>query len=265
MTYCVAGRSDIAFEHAENMDVELDYTLFYDEHNSGQKLSRNMNLERYVIQYGSLTRKSLRIRFPVVGIYKIKITSITDRTNVICSFRLECYEALTEVQPYPVKPKIGFGFGKAAANVGLTQPSRVNGIISVRQGEKITLQFRCQRKVEVQSVLVHAVISSAQLASHVMHEQSGGDLRVTVHVPWSKAYLEYALLVNVRPEGSEGAFENAVNYLLTEEDECEDSLYCPREDDIKIDVIKSTPSLKQKSKVGIFLKITVYVTFVSMF
>ena len=209
------GKCDITFQHSETVDAELDYALLFDEEKSKGKIPQSLQLEKYVIQHGNQKEKSLRIRFPVCGIYKVKVTGSGRHRSLLASFRLECDDVMKDVQPYPVNPKIGFGYNKLAEDVGLTKPSQVKGIMVVRQGKIIKFQFHCKTKLELQTLLVHKDKGAVELASYVTQDRSADDVTVTVTVPEHAQNPEFALQVNARQEGSGGNYDNVLNYLLT--------------------------------------------------
>lgn len=206
---------DVNFVHSETVKAELDYELFFDEHKSKDALPKNLQLERYVVEVVDQKHKGLHIRFPNRGIYKLKVTGVTKFKALIASFRLDCDSVAESAQPYPANPPIGFGYGQKADEFGLSKPSQVKGIIVVRQGEKIKFQFTCKKKLNIQSLLVHNSQSASELAHHVTQDQSGDEVTITVTVPEHAQNPEYALQINVRPQGTYGGFENVVNYLLT--------------------------------------------------
>ncbi|KAK7496944.1 hypothetical protein BaRGS_00011924 [Batillaria attramentaria] len=206
---------DVNFEHSESLKADLDYALFYDEQNSKDSLSKDLQLERFVVEVVDQKHKGLHVRFPARGIYKLKVTGVTHFKALIASFRLESDSVMENAQPYPINPPIGFGFGQKAEEMGLSKPSQVKGIMVVRQGERIKFHFQCKQKLDIQSMLVHKDQSASELDQYVTRDQSGDEVTITVNVPEHAQNPEYALQVNVRPEGSKGGFENVVNYLLT--------------------------------------------------
>ena len=216
------GKCDITFQHSETVDAELDYTLLFDEENSKEKIPQSLQLEKYVIQHGNQKEKTLRVRFPVCGVYKVKVIGSGHFRSLLASFRLECDKVMKDVQPYPINPKIGFGYNKLAQDVGLTKPSQVKGIIVVRQGEIVKFHFHCKAKLELQTLLVHKDKGAEELASYVTQDRSGDDVTITVTVPEHAQNPEYALQVNARQAGSSGGYDNVINYLLTHrmEEEC---------------------------------------------
>ena len=87
------------------VDAELDYTLLFDEENSKEKIPQSLQLEKYVIQYGNQKEKNLRVRFPVCGVYKVKVTGSGHFRSLLASFRLVCDKVMKDVQPYPHQPQ----------------------------------------------------------------------------------------------------------------------------------------------------------------
>ena len=67
------GKCSIAFKHSTTIDAALDYTLMFDEDSSEDRLSSSLQLDRYVIMLSNSSEKSLQIRFPVRGIYKVNM------------------------------------------------------------------------------------------------------------------------------------------------------------------------------------------------
>lgn len=209
------GKSDITFQHSETIDADLDYTLLFDEANSKESIPSSLQLDRFVIQHGDQKEKSLRVRFPVKGIYKVKVSGKTKFKALLASFRLVCEDVMKDVQPYPINPTIGFGYSKVAEDMGLSKPSVVKGIMVVRQGETVKFRFRCKAKLDIQTLLVHKDKKPEDLSSYVVQDRSDDDVTVTVTIPDHAQNPEYALQVNVRQEGSAGEYNNVVNYLLT--------------------------------------------------
>nr|KAG5706575.1 hypothetical protein BaRGS_028746 [Batillaria attramentaria] len=215
---------DVNFEHAATEKVGLDYALFFDEERSEDSLPEGLQLDRYVIELVDQKHKGMRVRFPVRGIYKLDIKCITGYVkSQIVAFRLDNDSVTEDAQPFPINPEIGFGYGQKAEDAGLSKPSQVKGIMVVRQGERIKFQFRCTEKLEIQSLLVHKDQSASELAHHVAQDKSGDEVTITVNVPEHAQNPEYALQVNVRPEGTSGEFENVANYLLTHGKDTADS------------------------------------------
>ncbi|KAK7496946.1 hypothetical protein BaRGS_00011926 [Batillaria attramentaria] len=219
-----ASVCDVNFEHAATEKVGLDYALFFDEERSEDSLPEGLQLDRYVIELVDQKHKGMRVRFPVRGIYKLDIKCITGYVkSQIVAFRLDNDSVTEDAQPFPINPEIGFGYGQKAEDAGLSKPSQVKGIMVVRQGERIKFQFRCTEKLEIQSLLVHKDQSASELAHHVAQDKSGDEVTITVNVPEHAQNPEYALQVNVRPEGTSGEFENVANYLLTHGKDTADS------------------------------------------
>ena len=124
------------------------------------------------------------MRFPTRGIFKVKVTGSGDSyRSLLASFRLECQGVLREVQPFPINPKLGFGYGKKAEDAGLSKPSQVQGILVVRQGETVRFQFHCRTRLELETLLVHQDRGPEELAAYVTQDRSGDDVTVSVTVP----------------------------------------------------------------------------------
>lgn len=214
--FSLSGQCEISFEHQESLNVKLDYVLFFDEKNSKDKFPQQLQLDHYVIHSVGKMSKSLVIRFPVVGIYKIDIIAIKNQSNlIICSFRLDCDGCLKKVQPYPLNPEIGFGYSNKAESAGLTRPSQSKGVLVVRQSERVLFNFQRIEKIQLQAVLVHKDKSSSALAPYIKKEESGNNVTIAVTVPGHAQNPEYALQINTRKQGSKAKFENVINYLLT--------------------------------------------------
>nr|KAG5706574.1 hypothetical protein BaRGS_028745 [Batillaria attramentaria] len=231
---------DVNFEHAPTKKFGLEYTLFFDEERSDDSLPVGLQLDRYVIELVDQKHKGLRVRFPVRGIYKLNISCVTGYTRQIVAFRLENDSVTKDAQPFPINPQIGFGYGQKAEDAGLSKPSQVKGIMVVRQGEIVTFNFHCRFKLDVQSLLVHKDQSASELAHHVTQDQSGDEVTITVNVPEHAQNPEYALQVNVRPEGTSGEFENVANYLLTHGKDTADTDEASDGDDLRSKLVSAT-------------------------
>lgn len=210
-----SGRCDISLGHSEYLDAALDYSLYFDDRSSEQRLRSALQLDKYVIRFGDERKKCLRIRFPVAGIYKIKVTGVTDSRHHICSFRLECDQVPEDTRPYPSNPAIGFGVGKAAEEVGLVNPSQKNGLVVVNPGETAKFHFKCTEELDLEANLLHREQAASDLASNVNVEQTDDDVTIAVKVPEHARDPEYALEVNAKPKGAKGPRKNVANYLLS--------------------------------------------------
>lgn len=210
----VSGEVNIKFRHDSDSSATVDYSLFFNEKASMEQIPKELQLDRYVVKLDD--QKTLKIRFPVVGIYKVTVSGSSSYTSFdLCDIRLECDAVLKQVQPFPINPPIGFGFGRKAEGAGLSKPSQVKGVMVVKQSEKVKFQFDCKEKVEIQAMLVHKDMAASELTSYVTQNHDDGNVTIEVTVPQHAHNPEYALQVNTRPAGSRQNFENVVNYLLT--------------------------------------------------
>ena len=118
---------------------------------------------------------------------------------MLASFRLECKEVFSDVQPYPDNPKIGYGHNKLAEDIGLTSLSHVQGIVVVHPGETVHFHLHCKEGLELQTRLLHRGDGDRRLvgdlSAYVRQERRGIDVTIVVTVPVNAQNPEYALKV----------------------------------------------------------------------
>ena len=117
-------------------------------------------------------------RLPAVGIYKLQILDKEGLT--LCDLRIHCTGKIEAQRRFPETPEKGYGFSQEAIDAGLVDPSREEGMVVAKEGEKIRFRFRTNRPLVVRARLVHSVLPSQDLDSRVTQEQE--DDLVTVKV-----------------------------------------------------------------------------------
>lgn len=201
------GRCAIWFQNVPR-DEEFDkYSLYFDPESSDTRISDELQTDSYVVVNAS--PKFLFTRLPVAGRYRLYINN---KDSPLLFLHIVCSGPIKK-QPFPFAPKGGFGFGNEAQSAGLSDPLRQDGVIKVREGEKIRFKFRKPTSKEVRIRLVHHDRGSDDFISRVTHEQSGDHVTVSVRVPYDDHNPEYGLQIDTCEGDSDS--ENALNYLLT--------------------------------------------------
>lgn len=210
------GVCDIGIKKANEEEFKHLYKLYFNHELSKTKLSKELQLDRYVAVMNNKSAVNFRIRFPGEGIYKMEIYGGSPTGfPLICSFRLDCNEGVSNVKPFPCNPESGFGPNLVTVAGGLEAESHKTGFINVKKNKNVNIRFNLNKHVQVQTVLVHNNIQEEVLSRHVNHKVKGQHLEVNVEVPQQG---EYALQINTKPKGSSEPFKNACNYLLASED-----------------------------------------------
>lgn len=210
------GVCDIGIKKANEEEFKHLYKLYFNHELSKTKLSKELQLDRYVAVMNNKSAVNFRIRFPGEGIYKMEIYGGSPTGfPLICSFRLDCNEGVSNVKPFPCNPESGFGPNLVTVSAGLEAESHKTGFINVKKNKNVNIRFNLNKHVQVQTVLVHNNIQEEVLSRHVNHKVKGQHLEVNVEVPQQG---EYALQINTKPKGSSEPFKNACNYLLASED-----------------------------------------------
>lgn len=210
------GVCDIGIKKANEEEFKHLYKLYFNHELSKTKLSKELQLDRYVAVMNNKSAVNFRIRFPGEGIYKMEIYGGSPTGfPLICSFRLDCNEGVSNVKPFPCNPESGFGPNLVTVAAGLEAESHKTGFINVKKNKNVNIRFNINKNVQVQTVLVHNNIQEEVLSRHVNHKVKGQHLEVNVEVPQQG---EYALQINTKTKGSSEPFKNACNYLLASED-----------------------------------------------
>ena len=187
----------------------LTYELYLNTKESKQKLPRGVQLDRYVAIMNSERETTFDLRLPVKGIYKLVILDSNDEWVVF--YKIICDLPKRKVQPFPVNTEIGFGPGLKTETSGLCADTHKNGVIIVRETQKVQVRFTLRKTVNVQTTLVHVNKSSEDLKKFVSHTIKNKELVVNVGIPNNG---EYALQINSRDKGTGHEYSNVCNYLL---------------------------------------------------
>lgn len=163
---------------------------------------------------------SLMVRIPVTGTYKLEVNGLHQGEECrLVNFRIVC-DYVSETRPFPSAPDTVFGFGEAAAEAGLTEPSHTEGLVPVKTGEEKMFDFKVKEDVDIAARLVHSTRTPEQLRDNVSVHREEDNATVTARLPADDPEPEYSLEVNTfkKTEGesiSEKETTNALNYLLT--------------------------------------------------
>lgn len=166
--------------------------------------------------FGGSRRKSLVIRLPMSGTYKLEVTGIhRGRECSLVEFRVVC-DSVPETRPFPHVPDILLGFGEAAAEAGLSDPSHTEGLVPVKSGEEIDIQFKIKDDVDISARLVH----STRTPMDVQPQKEADKVTLTIKLPEDDPAPEYLLEIGLVKnwEGqdlSQKKTTNILNYLLT--------------------------------------------------
>lgn len=210
------GVCDIGIKKSNGEEFKHLYKLYFNHEKSTTKLSREIQLDRYVAVMNDKSTVNFRIRFPGGGIYKMEIYGGSPTGfPLICSFRLDCNEDVSDVKPFPCNPEAGFGPNLVTTSAGLEPESHKTGFIKINRKRNVNIRFNLTKNVLVQTVLVHNNIKEDVLSQHVNHKVKGQELDINVNVPQQG---EYALQINTKTKGSSEPFTNTCNYLLASEE-----------------------------------------------
>ncbi|XP_062597788.1 uncharacterized protein LOC134259203 [Saccostrea cucullata] len=210
------GVCDIGIKKTNGEEFKHLYKLYFNHEKSNTKLSKEIQLDRYVAVMNNKSAVNFRIRFPGAGIYKMELYGGSPTGfPLICSFRLDCNEDVSNVKPFPCNPEAGFGPNLVTTSAGLEAESHKSGFINIKKSKNVNIKFNLSKNVTVQTVLVHNNIKEEVLSQHVTHKVKGKELDINVNVPQQG---EYALQINTKTKGSSEPFKNTCNYLLASED-----------------------------------------------
>ncbi|XP_046357148.2 uncharacterized protein LOC124135709 [Haliotis rufescens] len=218
--YLVAknGKEAIRFEHAKDKNPSLSYDLFCDEDESDETLPESEELERYVLENTQGTTKSLFLRFPVRGLYKLRVYGGNGSNPPhICDFRIRCEEEGKNPNPFPLKKDIGYGYSQEAKDAGLVTTSAYSGIVVMEHGQKMTFEFDVDKPVEFETKMHHRDKTLDELDKYVEKNVTDKKAEITVTMPEEGLTRdsEYALEINTREKDSHDSYRNVCNYFLT--------------------------------------------------
>ncbi|XP_067666272.1 uncharacterized protein [Haliotis asinina] len=218
--YLVAkdGREAIRFEHAKDKNPSLSYELFCDEDESDETLPESEDLERYVLENTQGTTKTLFLRFPVRGLYKLRVYGGSGHNPPhICDFRIRCEEEGKNPNPFPLKKDIGYGYSQEARDAGLVTTSAYSGIVVMEHGQKMTFEFDVEKPSEFETKMHHRDKTLDELDKYVEKNVTDKKAEITVTMPEEGLTRdsEYALEINTREKDSHDSYRNVCNYFLT--------------------------------------------------
>lgn len=205
------GVCDIEIKKPNKEDCVHTYKLYFNHGQSKTTLPSEIQLERYVAVFNEGLSVRFHIRFPSEGVYKM---TIFGGRSLLCEFRLDCNEAVSNVKPFPCHPESGFGPNAVTEESGLLAQSHKTGFISMKSTKNFNIKFHVQRNVLIQTILVHNTVEEETLNKHVNHKMKGQELDINVNLPQQG---EYVLQINTKDKESGDSYKNACNYLLTSE------------------------------------------------
>ncbi|XP_025111148.1 uncharacterized protein LOC112574347 [Pomacea canaliculata] len=240
VTKAPEGRCAIRFDDVPRDESLNQYKLYFNPDESEASLPEELQLESYVVVNSS--PKSLIFRLPVPGLYQVHI--LDKHGSELIYLLLECSGPIKKQRPLPITPEAGFGFGTEAQDAGLSEPSREDGMLDVREGEKIRFKFRTQPSTNVRARLVHHDRGSDEFTSRVAHEQKGDQVTVSVRVPYDDHNPEYGLQIDTWEGGNDSDYINVLNYLLTQDQQLTSTVKGRKEqirDELKLAITDMTP------------------------
>ncbi|XP_025111833.1 hillarin-like isoform X2 [Pomacea canaliculata] len=203
---------------------KLEYKMFFDEGRSGKKFPQEIQTELYVtIIKRTQQTDSFLVRLPVTGTYKFIVRGVhRNKTLRLVDFQIVCDDVAPDTHPFPSRPENGFGFGEAAAEAGLSEPSHTEGVVPVKSGDEICINFKVQDYVDILARLVDSTRTPEELRDNVIVERKGDNVTVTARLPADDPKPEYSLEVDTVKNVKENDQStkkllscHVVNYFLT--------------------------------------------------
>lgn len=217
----IKGKCSVTFVKP-NGSEDLKYRLYFDKQRSREEMPEDLQLSRYILTNNDnidLTQ-ALVTRLPVNGLYLLDI--LDESEFELCSMSIEATQVRGQ-QQFPPGASI-FGPTKAAVDMGLVDVSREEGVLVVREGEKIRMRFRSRRSLEVKASLLHNNQLSEDLAERLTVNQKDDEVVIDIKVPYDDFNPEFAVQIQAREKDSDKEFVTVLNYLLTPDTELADTL-----------------------------------------
>ncbi|PVD22199.1 hypothetical protein C0Q70_18005 [Pomacea canaliculata] len=173
----IKGKCSVTFVKP-NGSEDLKYRLYFDKQRSREEMPEDLQLSRYILTNNDnidLTQ-ALVTRLPVNGLYLLNI--MDESEFKLCSISIEATQVRGQ-QQFPPGASI-FGPTKAAVDMGLVDVSREEGVLVVREGEKIRMRFRSRRSLEVKASLLHNNQPSEDLAERLTVNQKDDEVVIDV-------------------------------------------------------------------------------------
>ncbi|XP_076464058.1 hillarin-like [Babylonia areolata] len=212
------GRCCVSMDQMPEEQCAIRYKLFYNEKRSKKRFPDKLQLDNFVKTVRSKGQLSVTTRLPETGIYLLKI--MDGEKEELCELLIKSTGKTKAAVPFPPIPDTGLGFSQAAIDAGLVDPSREDGLVVAREGDKVRFRFRTKKPMEIVTRLVHSVLPSQQLDHRVALEEENGVITINVKVPWHANNPEFSLQVDAKPKDSEEEqLVNVLNYLLTSDRE----------------------------------------------
>ncbi|XP_025111842.1 uncharacterized protein LOC112574780 isoform X2 [Pomacea canaliculata] len=206
---------------------KLTYELLFDEGRSGRKFPQEIQTELYVTIIKRTQRTdSFLVRLPVAGTYKFIVWGAHgDETYSLVEFQIVYDNSAPDTQPLPSHPTNGFGFGEAAAEAGLSEPSHTEGVVPVKSGDEVCMRFKVKDYVDILARLIHSIRTPEELRDNVIVGREDDKVTVTARLPADDQTPEYSLEVDTiknikdNDQSTNNLFNFPVlNYLLTSDE-----------------------------------------------
>ncbi|KAK7474116.1 hypothetical protein BaRGS_00034645 [Batillaria attramentaria] len=198
------GRACILFDKLPEGDVTINYTLFYDENKSKRKFPDDKQVEEYVVKMKSPDTRFLLLRLPLNGIYYLKLKDV--KNTKLCELRIDVTGVGKTQKRFPAVPELGYGFSQEAVQAGLLDPSRDEGVLVAREGEKVRFRFRTRKPLDVRARLVHSILPSQELENRLTQEEEEDTITIHVKVPYEANNPEFALQIDAKERDGDGDF-----------------------------------------------------------
>ncbi|XP_076443688.1 uncharacterized protein LOC143282090 [Babylonia areolata] len=212
------GINTLRISGKHSADNPFLYHLYYEE-TLTETWPEDLNPESYItvmtVSDDPPTR-ALFFKLPVVGSYFLEWINKDDDT--LLKLQIKCTGDPRKNAPFPGNPKSGYGALEAAEQAGVKEPSRKEGMIIAREGDKIGLKFRfpekkARRQFEARFVDRRNQQLGGEKHAKVVEEED--QLVVKTQVPFGKAPSELALQISMRDENDE--VTDVAQYLVTQD------------------------------------------------
>ena len=224
------GEGSVLFEGQVTEGHLFRYNLYFIE-DKETSFPDDLQLESFItITVVSKTprMRSVFFRLPVTGTYVLE--PINESGETLCKLLINCFGDTQKNQPFPGSSGIGYGFQEPALEAGLDDASREEGMIVVREGDKVRFRFgtslpekrhapvaaegeRVALKSRFEARLIQGGGRGPGTSNrHVKVEEEEGKLVVEARVPHGSKDFQIAVQIHARDEKG---LTNAANYLLT--------------------------------------------------
>ncbi|XP_025111814.1 uncharacterized protein LOC112574770 isoform X2 [Pomacea canaliculata] len=168
-------------------------------------------------------RESFLVRLPETGKYKFEVLEVHGVGEIsLVTFQIVYDDASSKTRPLPSNPENGFGFGEAAAEAGLSEPSHTEGVVPVKSGDEISIHFKVKDDVDISARLVHFSRESEKLRDNITVNRENKNVTIIARLPADDPKPEYSLEVDTSKniKGTDYSIKElpALNYLLTSDE-----------------------------------------------